>query len=153
MKWAQNVALLVAIGCGVLGLLTATGCPVLPAGDPGAAPWLHLLVILVGAVAGLSFSTRAREIDGERWRVVEDATITSGEREYAHREAEREKKSAGVVFLMAPLTLGFWLAAHFFERRVAATDVLSLTPLVGFLIGLGVAKAARRGAPAPGPPR
>jgi hypothetical protein len=153
MKWAQNVALIVAIGCGVLGLTTATGCTVLPEGDPGAAPWLHLGVIAAGAIAGLCFSFRARGIDAERWRVVEDATITSGEREYAHREAEREKKSAGVVFLMAPLTLGFWLAAHFFERRVAATDVLSLTPLVGFLIGLGVAKAAGRGVPAPGPPR
>jgi hypothetical protein len=153
VKWAQNVALLVAIGCGGAGLLTATGCPVLGPGDPGVAPWLHLLVIVVGAAAGFCFSFRAREIDAERWRVVDDSTITKGEREYAHKEAEREKKSAGVVFLMAPLTLGFWLAAHFFERRVVATDLLSLSPLLGFLLGLGGAKVARRGTPEPGAPR
>ena len=153
MKWAQNAALVVAIVCGALGLATATGCPVLPPGDPGAVAWLHPLVIGVAAVAGLCFSLRAREIDAERWRVVDDSTITKGEREYAHKEAEREKKAAGVVFLMAPLTLGFWLASHWRGERVGAAELLSLVPLFGFLLGMGAARVALRGKPAPGPPR
>jgi hypothetical protein len=153
MKRAQSLALITAIGCGVIGLMTATGCPVLAPGDPGAAAWLHPLVMVVGAVAGFCFSLRARQIDAERWRVVDDSTITRGEREYAHREAEREKKSAGIVFLMAPLTFGFWLASHLRGERVSAADLLSVTPLLGFLLGMGVARLALRGKPAPGPPR
>jgi hypothetical protein len=153
MQRIQSLALLVAIVCGALGLLTATGCPVLPPGDPGAAAWLHPLMILVGSISGFCFSIRARQIDAERWRVVDDSTITKGEREYAHREAEREKKSSGIVFLMAPLTLGFWLASHLRGERLTAAELLSMTPLLGFLIGMGAAKIAWRGKPAPGPPR
>ncbi|HVR28585.1 MAG TPA: hypothetical protein VMS86_03540 [Thermoanaerobaculia bacterium] len=153
MKWTQNVAVVVAVVCGVLGFTTATGCRVLPPGDPGAAAWLHPLVLLAGAGSGLLFSLRAREIETERWRVVDDSTITKGEREYAHREAEREKKAAGVAFLMAPLALGFWLASHLRGERLTAAELLSLTPLLGFLLGMGAARLALRGRPAPGPPR
>lgn len=153
MKWSQNAAFVVALCCGALGLMTATGCPVLPAGEPGAATWLHPVMVVVGAVSGFCFSLRAREIDAERWRVVDDAALTTGEREYAHKEAEREKKTAGVVFLMAPLTLGYWLGSHLRGERVGAADLLSLTPLLGFLLGMGAAKIALRGKLAPGPPR
>ena len=153
MKLLQNVALFTAVVCGAVGVSTATGCPVLPPGGPGAAAWLHPLLIAVAAVSGLCFSLRAREIDGERWRIVEDSTITKGEREYAHREAEREKKVAGVVFLMAPLTLGFWLASHLRAERLTAAELLSLTPLLGFVLGMGLARLLARGSPAPGPPR
>ena len=151
MKRIQNVALVAAFAWGALGIATATGCPVLPPGDSGAAVWLHPLLIALAAVSGLCFSLRAREIDGERWRIVDDSTITRGEREYAHREAERERKVAGVVFLMAPLTLGFWLASHLRGERLTAAELLSLTPLVGFLLGMGVARLLVRGSPAPGP--
>jgi hypothetical protein len=150
---AQQVALLAAVVCGVAGLATATGCPVLERGEQGAGAWLHPLVILAGAVSGLCFSLRARAVDAERWRVVDDSTLTSGEREYAHREAEREKKAAGITFLMAPLTLGFWLASHFRGERIGAADFLSLTPLVGFLLGMGAGRLLQRGGAGPGPPR
>ena len=53
---------------------------------------------------------RAREIDRERWEVVDDPLLTSGEREYAHKEAERERRWAGTVFLTAPVALAYWTA-------------------------------------------
>lgn len=135
MRKVQSGALIFAVVCGALGLLTSTGCPVLPPGDPRAVALLHPLVIVMGALAGFLLPFRTRAVDEERWRVVEDAALTSGEREYAHQEAEREKKTAGIVFLMAPLTLGFWLAYHFRQETITAADFLTVTPLLGFAMG------------------
>jgi peptidoglycan/LPS O-acetylase OafA/YrhL len=136
----QSLAAVVAVVCGVLGLMTSTGCPVLPEGDPSAVAPLHLAMLLIGALAGVCTLLRTREVDRERWRAVEDSALTSGEREWAHKEADQSKKSAGIAFLMAPLTLGFWMAYHFgVEGQVTAASFLTLTPLVGFGLGLGAA--------------
>lgn len=135
MRRIQTGALVFAVVCGGLGLMTSTGCPVLPSADPGIVALLHPLVIAMGALAGFLLPFRQRAVDAERWRVVEDPALTSGEREYAHQEAEREKKTAGIVFLMAPLTLGFWLAYHFRQETITAADFLTVTPLVGFAVG------------------
>ena len=146
MTRVQNVALIFAIVCGALGLATSTGCPVLPesGGDP-VAP-LHGLVILVGSLAGVIVTYRTRRIDEERWRAVADPVLTKGEREYAHGEAEREKKTAGIVFVMGPLTLGFWMAYHFGqEEAITAADFLTVTPLAGFGVGLAVGSWLNRG--------
>ncbi|MEE2777895.1 MAG: hypothetical protein VYE73_14160 [Acidobacteriota bacterium] len=139
MAKLQSVAFGVAVVCAVLGLFTSTGCPVLPEGDTVLVVPLHLLVILVGAAAGLAIPFRARRIDEERWRLVQDPDLTSGERQYAHKEADGQKKSVGIVFVMAPLTLGFWMASHFRNpATITAADFLTVTPLAGFAAGLGL---------------
>ena len=146
MTRLQNVALVFAIVCGTLGLVTSTGCPVLPESDEDLAVPLHGLVILVGALAGVIVTFRTRQIDNDRWRAVEDPDLTKGEREYAHGEAESKKKTAGIIFVMAPLTLGFWMAYHFGqEEAITAADFLTVTPLAGFGIGLAVGWWLNRG--------
>ena len=136
MRRVQSVAVVFAFVCGALALVTSTGCPVLPEGDPGSVGLLHSLVGAVGGICGFFLPFRAREIDQERWRIVEDTTLTSGEREYAHKEADSERKTAGTIFLVAPLTLGLWLAYQFRqEDAIVATDFLAVTPLVGFAVG------------------
>jgi len=149
LKRLQSVSVVVAVVCGVLALATATGCPAFPPGDPSAARWLHPLVILLGLGAGALASRRSRAIDDERWRVVDDSSLTSGEREYAHREAESGKRAATVQFLVAPIAVGLLLAYQFKDPDgFSAAELLTLTPLVGFALGLLVgSRGGRRGGP------
>ena len=140
MKRVQSACLLLAVVFGALGLATSTGCPVLPEGSPDLVAPLHGAMLLVGAVFGALLPRRLRGIDEERWRIVEDPDLTSGEREYAHKEADREKKGAGIAFVLAPLALAFWMAYHFREEgAVTSADFLTVTPLVGFAVGFGIA--------------
>ena len=79
---------------------------------------------------------RSREIERERWRVVADGTLTSGEREYAHREAEQQMRSAGTVFLLAALSVGFWLSYQLREDgTIGPADFLIVSSFVGFILG------------------
>ena len=79
------------------------------------------------------------------WEVVEDSTLTSGEREIAHRDAGLAKKAAGTMFLVAPLGLGLWLSYQFKAEDLGIAELLTITPLIGFGVGLGVAALRDRG--------
>ncbi len=91
---------------------------------------------------------RGEEIDRERWRVVDDPDLTSGEREYAHRRAERLRRWANTSYVAAPLMLGYWMAYQVTgEGRRLAAQLLPATALVGSVLGgVAVRLAARRGA-------
>ena len=133
----QRWAVWVAVASAVLGLGASTGCAVVPKGPPAVAWVLHPLVMLLGAIAGWLTLVRKREIDRVRWQVVQDTTITKGEREYAHREAERDIRLAGTAFFAAALGFGYWMAYQFnVEDEITAAEFLIVSPLVGFLVGL-----------------
>ena len=77
------------------------------------------------------------------WRVNADGTgsirLTSGERDWAHKNAERKRRGAGTAFLAAPLALGYWLA-HQIEGRGLAADLLAATAVLGAVAGLILAR-------------
>ena len=90
-------------------------------------------------MAGLAAVRRAREIDEERWEIVEDDTLTAGERRYAHREADRNTRVAGSIFLLAAVALGGWLAYQLKDpEQFSAAELLIVSPALGFLVGLPV---------------
>ena len=132
----QTVVTIVGVLCALLGLATSSGCAVFPKGPPEAAWILHPLLLLLGVAAGVVTHLRTRDIDRKRWRIVQDTTLTKGEVEYAHREAESARRISSTVFLGAPLALGFWMAYQFrSEDRRTAADLLVMTPLLGYLLG------------------
>lgn len=135
-QW-QRVAVWVAGVSIALGLGASTGCAVVPKGPPSFAWLLHPLVMALGALGGYATVLRKREIDRRRWEVVQDDLLTSGERQWAHREAERDIRMAGTVFLLAAVGFGYWMAYQFnVEDQVTVADFLIVTPLLGFVIGL-----------------
>lgn len=145
----QQAAGAVAVAGLVLGFLASIDVRLLPPGDPRVAAWLHPLLLVLGIAAGAAAAERGRQIDRRRWEIVEDPLITSGEREYAHKEAERERRVASTVFLLAPVLLGYWLGYQFSgsERPEGGSTVaylLTVTPMVGFVLGLWLSSALHR---------
>ena len=146
----QRASLWLAIPCFLLGLLATGGCSPFPAGDPAWAWMLHPLLLGLGAAAGALGAARGREIDAARWRALAEPGITKLEREYAHSEAEAERKRAGIGFLLLPAGVGFALASHFsVVARSRVVDLLLVTALAGFALGLwlGGRRAASEGPP------
>ena len=135
----QKVALWVAVGCATIGFLTSTGCQMLPNAPRQALAVLHPVLFALGAVFGVASQRRSEEIDRERWKIVEDPLLTSGERDWAHKNAERKRRAAGTAFLDAPLALGYWLA-HQIEGRGLAADLLAATAVLGAVAGLILAR-------------
>jgi hypothetical protein len=145
LERAQKVALWVATICAIVGFLTSAGCGMLPELPGGMAAWLHPVLLVLGIVAGLAASARNEEIDRNRWQIVEDPMLTSDERDYAHRFAERERRWASTAFLAAPLMLGYWLAYQLEGggRRLDA-QLLPMTAVIGSIVGFLLAKLWRR---------
>jgi hypothetical protein len=137
----QRVAFWVAVVSAGLGFLTSAGCGPLP-GLPTASLWfLHPVLLALGALAGYESVMRNTEIDRVRWRIAEDSTLTSGEREYAHRNAERQRRGSSTSFIAAPLMLGYWLAYQVEGGgRGLAAQLLPAVALVGAVAGLVVAR-------------
>lgn len=138
LKLLERVSLWAAALGVLLILATAGGCPTFEATAPAWAWPLHLLLLAASAAAGMATMLRGVEIDRERWRIVDDPRITRGEREYAHKEAERQRRWAGTALMLGPVIAGYWLAFQFRSAGTGRllTDLLSLTPLAGFLAGL-----------------
>lgn len=136
LERAQRVSFWVAVVSATLGFLTSAGCRMLPAVSSSWIGWLHGLLLVLGAVAGYLAVGRGREIDRQRWRVAEDPSLTSGERDYAHKFAERERRGAVTSFLAAPLMLGYWLAYQVVgEGQDLAAQLLPATALLGSVGG------------------
>ena len=135
----QKVALWVAVGCATMGFLTSTGCQMLPDAPRQALLILHPLLFAFGDVFGVAAHRRSEEVDRERWEIVEDPLLTSGERDWAHKNAERKRRAAGTAFLAAPLALGYWLA-HQIAGRGLAADLLAATAVLGSVAGLILAR-------------
>ncbi len=135
----QKVALWVAVGSATIGFLTSTGCQMLPDAPRQVLPLLHPVLFALGAVFGVASQRRSEEIDRERWKIVEEPLLTGGERDWAHKNAERKRRGAGTAFLAAPLALGYWLA-HQIEGRGLAADLLAATAVLGAVAGLILAR-------------
>ncbi len=148
MRRLQRLAFRVAVVSALLGLATASGC-VPGAGLPrGALAILHPLMLVAGAAAGWAAAQRMKEIDRERWQIVEDGEITKGEREYAHREAEARRRRAGASFLGAPMLLGYCLSSQVegAEESLLA-QLLAVSALLGGIVGMALGRGGRGAAP------
>jgi hypothetical protein len=131
-RW-QAAAVAVAVACGVLGFLASLDLYLLPP-FPHPAVWLaHPLLAALGAAAGAAAALRGRELDRARWEVVDQPMITSGERELAHKEAERQRRLAATAFLAAAVFVGYWLLYQIPGGLVAW--LLPATALVGWAGG------------------
>ena len=76
---------------------------------------------------------------------MEDSQLTSDERDYAHRYAERERRWASTAFLSAPLMLGYWMAYQLEGGgRSLDAQLLPLTAVVGAVIGFAAARLRTR---------
>ncbi|MCZ7650634.1 MAG: hypothetical protein M5U13_05510 [Thermoanaerobaculia bacterium] len=136
LERAERLALWIAVALGLLGFAGGLGQRVLPP-LPAAAAWpLQALVIGSGLLAARLARRRAAEIERRRWAALEEPLLTSGEREWAHREAERARRASGFAFLLAPLMLGYFLAYQFPEGAAPLARALAGTPLLGFVLGL-----------------
>lgn len=136
LETLQTVATVFAVAALGFGFLASIGLALLAL--PPAAFWpMSLLLAVAGAGGGVATVVRGHQIDRRRWEVVEDPLLTSGERKYAHKEAERERRWAGTVFFAAPIALAYWSSYHFPEGSGMATSpLLALFPLLGYLAGL-----------------
>lgn len=132
-RW-QSLATTVAIGALVLGFLASIDFRLLP-----LLPWwlllaAHPLLAALGVAAGRAAIRRGRELDAERWAVVDEPLATLQEQEYAHKEAERERRVAATVFLGAPVFLGYW-GLYQFAGAGPGAWALPVTGLLGYLAG------------------
>jgi hypothetical protein len=141
LRRLQRLALRVAIVAALLGLATASGCA--PGLDlPRAAlAVLHPLLLLLGGLAGWAASRRMSEIDSERWRIARDPDLTSGERQYAHREAEARRRRAAAARRGAPLLIGYCSSSQIEASLDSlAAQLLGVTALTGGILGLLVSR-------------
>ena len=136
-KRIQRVAFWLMVVGVVLAASAALGVTALPSRPPSLVWSLHGVLIALGAGCGVAAVGRSREIDRERWRLLGDASLTGGEREYAHREAEAELRSAGRAFVLCGVALGAF-GAYLLRTpgTIGAADLLIVTPLLGFAVGL-----------------
>ena len=131
LEIAQRAAL-IAGGLGILaGFLASIGYLLLaPLSVLAMLLWIGLLLVLA-VVCGALSSSRLVAIERRRWRAVEDLSLTSGERQLAHREAESERRWALLSFLLPPLGLGYWLGGQPTERTT-----LAWAPAAGLVVYL-----------------
>ena len=139
MLWrrVQRAASGLLVAGGLLAVGAATGFTPIPKGPPALAWKAHPILLVFGALCGLAAVARSREIDRERWRVLADGALTSGEREYAHREAESEIRAAGTVFVLCGVAFGAFGAYQLRDPgTIGPADLLMVSPLLGFAAGL-----------------
>jgi len=142
-KWArlQHACLWIAALAGALGVATAAGFRVGAVPDPRWSWLLHALLLLLGTAGGIAAMMRGIEADRERFQVLQEQLLTPGERDYAHKRAERQRRGAGTIFLLAPVTVGYWLASHLSSGEPNfLSDSLVVTPLLGFIVGIFVGR-------------
>ncbi len=135
-----------AILGGILGFLASLGHGPLPDLGPGWVWPLHLLIFALGCGAARCAALRQAEIDRERFGYANDPMATKGERELAHKEAERAIRLATTALLAGPLGLGYWLAYELAPGSSAWGRALPASALLGFALGTLL---ARRRTPPP----
>jgi len=149
----QRVSFWVAVVSATVGFLASAGCRLAPEIPDSSLGFLHPLLLAIGGVAGYLSVFRGDEIDRERWRVAEDPSLTSGERDYAHRYAERQRRVASTSFLAAPLMLGYWLAYQVEgEGQALVAQLLPVTAVMGSILGLVVGRFRSAASQRPDPP-
>jgi hypothetical protein len=147
LRRLQRLALRVAVAAALLGLATASGCAPGLGLTRSTLGLLHPLFLLLGGLAGWVAALRMGEIDRERWRIARDPDLTSGERQYAHREAEARRRRAAASLLGAPLLIGYCTTGQIdASRESLAAQLLGVTALAGGILGLAVSRYRERGA-------
>jgi hypothetical protein len=132
----ERASLAVAVVAGLLGLAAGSGLSPLPRA-PAAWAWgFAPLLVVLGAAVGVAAMRRGAEIDRQRWELVNDPLSTKDLRQATHKEAERRRNTAGTLFLLGPLLLGFWLSQQLEPGAATATLGVALAPLLGFFAGL-----------------
>lgn len=142
---AERIAWWIAAACGLLGFAASLGNAPLPPFPVGLVWPLHGLVIACGVAGAWLAHRRHAEIEARRWATVEEPGLTSGEREWAHKEAERAGRMAHLAFILAPLLGGYWLAYQFPAEAGPAARALAASSLVGTALGLLVFRERDRG--------
>ncbi|MBZ0114040.1 MAG: hypothetical protein K8J08_16370 [Thermoanaerobaculia bacterium] len=133
----QRIALWIAWACGLMALLTGTGCGLVPTGEPPWVAWVHPLLILWGAFFGVVALGRQREVEAERRAWARDTQLTTGEQKLASKAAESESIRSAGILLAAALLLAGWLSYQFrSEVRSLVVDLLPATAFIGFGLGL-----------------
>ena len=120
----------------VLGFLASLGHGPLPPLPAALVLPLHAALAGLGALAGIVAGRRQVEIDARRFEYAQDPHATKGERELAHKEAERAIRSAHTALIGAPLALGYWLAYEFAAGAPPWARALSASALVGYALAL-----------------
>lgn len=134
----QRVAVgMAAVGL-VLGFLASLDILLLPRAGLGWAYVLQPVMLILGAGGGVATALRGRHVDRVRWATVAEPLLTDMERETAHKDAETERRQAGVWFLMGPMLLGYWLAYQVAppQSNSLAAYLLAILPMPGFALGL-----------------
>ncbi len=127
----QRLAFLLGAGGILAGFLASIGHLLLAPLSPVAMTlWLGLLG-LVAVACGVCSALQLRSIERRRWQTVADSSLTSGERQIAHREAEGERRWALLSFLLTPLGFGYWLGGQPTER-----STLAWAPAAGLVVYL-----------------
>ena len=145
LRRLERASLLAAAVLLLLGLATSVGWGLFPPGPPAVSWLLHPLLLVLGAVAGVLASRRQQQIEEERWAVLADPHLTKGEVEYAHKNAESQRRFAGTAFLAFPLFLAYWLTYQFAAPTIfSPSGFLLVSPLVGFVAGLVVTNLRRK---------
>lgn len=137
-RWelAERIAWWVAAAGGLAGFASSLGkAPLAPL--PLALVWpSHLAAFAVGLAGAWLAQRRQAEVEARRWAALEEPGMTSGEREWAHKEAERAGRMALLAFILAPLLLGYWLAYQFPAGAGPVARALAASPLLGTAAGL-----------------
>jgi len=120
----------------LLGFLASIGVHWLPPWPTGALWGVLPGLALLGVAGGWVTRWRLVGIDLRRWRIVADDLLTSGEREYAHHEAERQRRVSATALLAGPLAIGYWSAYQFIAAdEHLLIQLLPLVPMVGCVAG------------------
>lgn len=120
----------------VIGFFASVGHGPLPPVPHALVVPLHLAIGALGAAAAWIAGRRQVEIDAQRFAYAQDPHATKGERELAHKEAEREIRFAHMALVGVPLALGYWLAYEFAPGAPPWARALPASALVGYGLGL-----------------
>lgn len=134
----QNTSMVVAAVSLLLGFLASLEILLLPRADLTWAYVLQPVLLGLGAGGGVAAAFRGRHADRVRWATVAEPLLTDMERETAHKDAEAERRKAGVWFLLGPMLLGYWLAYQVAppQSNSLAAYLLAILPMPGFVLGL-----------------
>lgn len=134
----------------VLGLFASLDLRLLPAWPRAWLPAIHLLAAAASGVAGWGAQRRLVTIDRERWHWATEAGASSEERQLAHAEAERRRRSVGLAFCLGPVGLAYWFANQAAEAASGlGAGLVTLTALSALGLGFLAARLTRGGSVPP----
>jgi len=120
----------------VLGFVASLGHGPLPPLPVASVSPLHVVLAVAGFAAGRLAARRQAEIEARRAEYLQDPHATKGERETAHKDAERDLRFAHMALVGAPLALGYWLAYELAPGAPPWGRALPAAALIGYGLSL-----------------